>query len=167
MKLQSVVNLRVTNGLQSIYNLSTQTCQMLGLLKLGYRAEVLSLHENYIPPTTHSILQDYRDVFEELGHISCSSFTVDPTAMPFQHTSRQIPVVLWNEVKSKFADLDTTGIIKKETAPTEQALGIHDEKMIKLIERARKLNLLPNSKNMKLEKHKVKWAGVKMARNPT
>lgn len=92
---------------------------MLGLLKLGSRAEVLSLHEKHIPLTTHSSLQDYRDVFEELGHISCSSFTVDPTAVPFLRTSRQIPVVLWNEVNAKLADLDTKGIIKKETAPIE------------------------------------------------
>ena len=130
-KSLGVVNFRVTYGSQTqvlefhVFSgsykllLFAQTCQKLGLLKLWSQAEVLSLHEKHIPLTTHSILQDCRDVVEGLGHISCSSFTVDPTAVPVQHTSWRIPVALRNEVKAKFADLETKGIIKKETAPTE------------------------------------------------
>ena len=82
-------------------------------------AEVLSLHRKHVPLTTQSILQDHRDVVEGLRHISCSSFTVNSTAVPVQHISRRIPVALQNEVKAKLTDLETKGIIKKETAPTD------------------------------------------------
>lgn len=60
----------------------------------------------------HSILQDYRDVFEGLKHISYSSFAVDPTAVPVQPTSRRIPVALRNDIKAKLADLETKWRIK-------------------------------------------------------
>ena len=131
MKPLGVVDLRVPYGGQTQVLkfqvvggsnkplLSAETYQKLGLLKLGFQAEVLSLDEKHAPLTTQSILQDYKHVFEGLGHIDCSSFIVDPSAMPVQHTSRRIPVALRNEVKAKFADLEKKGIIKKETAPTE------------------------------------------------
>ena len=41
----------------------------------------------------------------------------------------------------------------------EQALRNHDENMIKLLERAHKVNLRLKSKKMKLKKHKVKFTG--------
>ena len=82
-------------------------------------AEVLSLHRKHVPLTTQSIPQDYRYFVEGLRHISCSSFTVNSTAVPVQHISRRIPVALQNEVKAKLTDLETKGIIKKETAPTD------------------------------------------------
>lgn len=51
--------------------------------------------------------------------IGTSSFVVDPSAIPVQHTSRRIPVALKKEVKAKLEDLERKGIIVKETAPTE------------------------------------------------
>jgi len=80
---------------------------------------VLTLDAKHVPLRVQSILKSYRDVFEGLGHIGCSSFLVDPSAVPVQHTSRRIPVALQKEVKAKLADLESKGIIKKETAPTE------------------------------------------------
>ena len=71
------------------------------------------------PLTAQIILQDYQDVFKGLGHIGTSSFVVDPSATPVQHTSRRIPIALKNEVKAKVEDLERRGIIVKETAPTE------------------------------------------------
>ena len=85
MKPLGVFNLRITYGSQTqvlefqVFSGSNkplpfaQTCQKLGLLKLGSKAEVLSLNEKHIPLTTNSILQDFRDVVEGLGYIRCSS----------------------------------------------------------------------------------------------
>ena len=52
--------------------LSAETCQKLGLLKLGSETEVLTLDVNQAPLTVQSILQDYQDVFKGLGHIGTS-----------------------------------------------------------------------------------------------
>ena len=99
--------------------LSAETCQKLGLLKLGSETEVLTLDVNQAPLTVQSILQDYQDVFKGLGHIGTSSFVVNHSAIPVQHTSRRIPIALKKEVKAKLEDLERRGIIVKETAPTE------------------------------------------------
>jgi len=80
---------------------------------------VLTLDVKHVPLTAQSILQDYRDVFEGLEHIGCSSFVADPSAVPVQHTSRRIPVALQKEVKAKLACVESKWIIKKETAPTD------------------------------------------------
>ena len=74
--------------------LSTETCQKLGLLQLGSQTEVLTLDVKQAPLTAQSILHDYQDVFKGLGHIVTSSFVVDPSATPVQHTSRRIPIAL-------------------------------------------------------------------------
>ena len=99
--------------------LSAETCKKLGLLKLESQFEVLTLDVKQAPLTAQSILQDYQDVFKGLGHIGTSSFVVDPSAIPVQHTSRCIPKALKKEVKAKLEDLERRGIIMKETAPTE------------------------------------------------
>ena len=99
--------------------LSAETCQKLGLLKFGSQTEVLTLDVKQVPLTAQSILQDYQDGFKGLGHIGISSFVVDPSATPVQHTSRRIPIALKKEVKAKLQDLERRGIIVTETAPTE------------------------------------------------
>ena len=86
---------------------------------LGSQTEVLTLDVKQAPLTAQSILHDYQDVFKGLGHIGTSSFVVDPSATPVQHTSRCIPIALKKEVKAKLEDLERRGIIVKETAPTE------------------------------------------------
>ena len=125
MKPLGVVNLRITYGSQTQVLqfqvasgsnkplLSAQTCQKLGLLKLGSQPEVLSLHEKHIPNyTQYTVLQ--------ITEMSLSdSDTVDRTAVHVQYTSRWIPVALRNDIKAKLADLETKGIIKKEKVPTE------------------------------------------------
>jgi len=100
MKTLGEVNLRVIHGGQAqVFKfqvvggtnkplLSADTCQQLGLLKLGSQAEVLSLDAKQAPLTAQSILQDYQDVFKGLGHIGTSSFVVDLSAVPVQHTSK-------------------------------------------------------------------------------
>ena len=79
---------------------------------------MLTLDVKHVPLTAQSILQDYRGVFEGLGHIGCSSFVADPSAVPVQHTSRRIPVALQKEVKAKLADLESKGMIKKQLLPS-------------------------------------------------
>ena len=117
MKPLGVVDLRVTHGGQSQvlkfqvvsglnkHLLSAETCQKLGILQFESQDEVLTLDVKHVPLTVQSILKDYRDVFEGLGHIGCSSFEVDPSAVPVQHTSRRIPIALQEEVKAQLADL--------------------------------------------------------------
>lgn len=73
--------------------LSAETCQKLGLLKLGSQTEVITFDVKQAPLTSQSILQDYQDVFKGLGHIGTSSFVVDPSAIPVQHTSSPPPDV--------------------------------------------------------------------------
>jgi len=111
MKPLGEVNLRVIHGGQTQILkfqvvsgtnkplLSAETC--LGLLKLGSQAEVLTLDAKQAPLTAQSILRDYKDVFNGLGHIGTSSFVVDPSAVPVQHTSRRRAVALKKEVKAK------------------------------------------------------------------
>ena len=99
--------------------MSAETSQKLGLLKLGSQTEVLTLDVKQAPLTAQSILEDYQDVFKGWGHIGTSSFVVDLSATPVQHTSSCIPIALKKEVKAKLEDLETRGIIVKEPAPTE------------------------------------------------
>ena len=85
MKPLGEVNLRVIHGGQTQILkfqvvsgnnkplLSAETCQKLGLLKLGSQAEVLTLDAKQAPLTAQSILRDYKDVFNGLGHIGTSS----------------------------------------------------------------------------------------------
>lgn len=125
MKPFGEVNLRVIHGGQTQILkfqvvsgtnkplLSAETCQKLGLLKLGSQAKVLTLDAKQAPLTAQSILRDYKDVFNGLGHIGTSSFVVDPSAVPVQHTSRRIPVALKKEVNAKLEDLERKGIIVK------------------------------------------------------
>jgi len=58
------------------------------------------------PLTAKSVLRDYQDVFKGLGYIGTSSFVVDSSAIPVQHTSRRIPVALKKEVITKLKDLE-------------------------------------------------------------
>ena len=100
-----VLNFQVVSGTNKPL-LSAETCQELGLLKLGAQTEVLTLDVKQAPLTAQSILQDYQDVFKGLGHIGTSSFVVDSSAIPVQHTSRHIPIALKTEVKAKLEDLE-------------------------------------------------------------
>ena len=69
------------------------------------------------PITAQSILQDYQDVLNGFGHIGTSSFVVDPSAIPVQHTFRRIPIALKKEVKAKLENLERRGIIVKKNIP--------------------------------------------------
>lgn len=95
--------------------LFAETCQKLGLLKLGSQTEVITLDVKQAPLASQSILQDYQDVFKGLGHIGTGSFVVDLSAIPVQHTSRRI--ALKKEVKAKLEDLERRGIIVKKNSP--------------------------------------------------
>ena len=100
--------------------LSAETCQRLKLLTVNKKAVIHSLEATtYVPLTKETILRDFKDVFEGLGHIGDASFVVDQAVTPVQHTTRRIPVALQKEVKAKIDDLEQKGIIQKETSPTE------------------------------------------------
>ena len=79
----------------------------IGLTILGPDA-VPSLDVKYNHLT--SILQDYKDIFKGLGYSGYSSFQVDPTALPVQHTSRPTHNI------TELSDLTD---LEKEMAPIE------------------------------------------------
>ena len=106
--------------------LSAETCMKLGLLKLSFTdsAQVNSMGtepvRSSVPLTREKILADYKDVFENLGHIGESStFVINPNHSPVQHAPRRIPVTLQKEVKEKILELEKKGIIQKVTDPTD------------------------------------------------
>ena len=106
--------------------LSAETCERLGLLKVTITdsVQVNSVASEQdkpgVPWTKENILNEYKDVFEGLGHIGdSSSFVINPDHTPVQHAPRRIPVTLQSEVKEKIAELEKKGIIQKVTEPTE------------------------------------------------
>ena len=77
-----------------------------------------SLEAVNVPLTRETLLHDFTKMFEGLGHIGYTSFVVDQTVTPVQHTAQRIPVTLQKEVKAKINNLEQKGIIHKETSPT-------------------------------------------------
>ena len=69
--------------------------------------------------TQEFILDHYKDLFEGLGPIGDSKIVLKQDVKPVQHTPRRIPVAIRDRVKNKVDDLETKGIIAKETEPTE------------------------------------------------
>ena len=106
--------------------LSSQICKQLGLIKLAEEVTssvntIMQETTNYQSPLTkEKILKEYKDVFEGLRHIgAASTFVVDPNQSPVQHIPGRIAVALKKGVKAKVEELESKGIIKKETEPTE------------------------------------------------
>ena len=105
--------------------LSAETCEQLELLKVNIdppvQAQVNKVQDaqTTTPLTKEKILEDFKDVFEGLGHIGNAKFTIDPDVTPVQHAPRRITVTLQKEVKVNLADLEKKKIIVKETEPTD------------------------------------------------
>ena len=96
--------------------LSADTCEKLGLIQFNI---------NKVTETTTSLLsretllQNYKGVFEGLGHIGKAKLVWNENCTPVQHAPRRIPVSLQSEVKAKIAELEAKGIIQKESEPTD------------------------------------------------
>ena len=105
--------------------LSSETCERLGLLKVTINEAsevnvVTAQDKPRVPLTRETILKEYKDVFEGLGHIGiCSSFVVNPDHTPVQHAPRRVAVTLQKEVKEKITEMEKKGIIQKVKEPTD------------------------------------------------
>ena len=101
--------------------LSAKTCETLGLLKIKCQptAQVNTMQETTSQLTEEKVLDDFKDVFEGLGHIGKASLTVDPDVTPVHHAPRRIAVTLHQEVKAKLEELERKNILVKETEPTD------------------------------------------------
>ena len=96
--------------------LSADTCEKLGLIQLN----INSMTEIRTPLLSReTVLQNYKSVFEGLGHIGKAKLVLNQNCTPVQHAPRRVPVSLHSEVKAKIAELETKGIIQKETDPTD------------------------------------------------
>ena len=95
--------------------LSADTCEKLGLIQFNI---------NQVTETTTSLLssetllQNYKGVFEGLGHIGNAKLVWNDNCTPV-HVPPCIPVSLHSEVTAKIAELEAKGIIQKETEPTD------------------------------------------------
>ena len=58
-------------------------------------------------------MANYRDVFEELGHIGSTTIVTDPLVKPTQHSPRRVPIAPRDKVKEKLEDLESKGIVKR------------------------------------------------------
>ncbi|KAK3756012.1 hypothetical protein QZH41_003623 [Actinostola sp. cb2023] len=99
--------------------ISAETCKKLDLIKVNVEPVDYVKAEDLTTLTREFILDNYKDVFEGLGHIGDSSFVLNPDIKPVQHTPRRIPIALQDKVKDKLDDLETKGIIAKVSEPTE------------------------------------------------
>ena len=101
--------------------LSAETCETLGLLKIKCEptAQVNTIQETTSQLTKEKVLDDFKDVFEGLGHTGKASLTVDPDVTPVHHAPRRIAVTLHQEVKAKLEELERKNILVKETEPTD------------------------------------------------
>ena len=69
--------------------------------------------------TRDQILNEYKDVYEGLGHIGDTTIITDPSVEPVEHAPRRVPVALQNRVKAKLDELERKGIMKKVAIPTD------------------------------------------------
>ena len=97
--------------------LSAETCEQLGLLKVGPEESTHVLKSSYL--TRDQILGEYKDVFEGLGHIGDTTIVTDPSVKQVQHCPCRVPFTLRHRVKAKLDDFEEKGIVEKVTTPTD------------------------------------------------
>ena len=96
--------------------LSLNTSIMLGIVTLA-DCDVLSLA---ISPTSNTILEEYKDVFEGLGELPGEyKITTDESVKPKVHPPRRVPVAVRPRIKEKLDELVQRNVITPVTEPTE------------------------------------------------
>ena len=96
--------------------LSLNTSIMLGIVTLA-DCDVLSLA---ISPTSNTILEEYKDVFEGLGELPGEyKITTDESVKPKVHLPRRVPVAVRPRIKEKLDELVQRNVITPVTKPTE------------------------------------------------
>ena len=95
--------------------LSLNTSIMLGIVTLA-DCDVLSLA---ISPTSNTILEEYKDVFEGLGELPGEyKITTDDCVKPKVHPPRRVPVAVRPRIKEKLDELAQRNVITPVTEPT-------------------------------------------------
>ena len=112
---RKTLTFNVVNGdYQPVLSLSISV--VLGIVTLA-DCDVLSLA---ISPTSNTILEEYKDVFEGLGELPGEyKITTDESVKPKVHRPRRVPVAVRPRIKEKLDELVQRNVITPVTEPTE------------------------------------------------
>ena len=106
----------VDSSVQSV--LGGSTCREIGLIQRLY-----NIHTNELPKQKdlpQDIDSSYKDLFEGLGCMPDTySIKVDPSVKPVIHPPRKVPISMKEKVKTELLRMESEGVIKKQTEPTD------------------------------------------------
>ena len=98
--------------------LSGQASEDLGLITVNHELLVNSVTVTQ-PLTREQFVKEFSDVFQGLGDIGEYKIELNPEARPTQDAPRSVPVALKEELKKRLDEMTKSGMLKKETEPTE------------------------------------------------
>ena len=110
--------------------LSALTCKEMGLpVRIHQLQDSQRKEQHCIPecPTTanQNILHEYSDLFQGLGCISGEhTIKVDPSIPAVVHPPRKVPVSLKDKIKDELDRMEQTGVIVRQTEPTDWVNGM-------------------------------------------
>ena len=102
--------------------LSAEACEKLELLTVNIvnSVDTTLVWTNSEPLTRSQMLNTYRDVFEGLGSFPGEyKIEIDSSVKPVQHQPRRVCQTMKQEIHMKLKDLESRGVIKKVTTPTD------------------------------------------------
>ena len=99
--------------------LGGSTCRETGLIQRLY-----NIQTNELPKQKKDLPQDiessYKDLFEGLGCMPDTyTIKVDPSVKPVIHPPRKVPISMKEKVKTELLPMESEGVIKKQTEPTD------------------------------------------------
>ena len=99
--------------------LGGSTCRETGLIQRLY-----NIQTNELPKQKKDLPQDiessYKDLFEGLGCMPDTyTIKVDPSVKPVIHPPRKVPISMKEKVKTELLRMESEGVIKKQTEPTD------------------------------------------------
>jgi hypothetical protein len=96
--------------------LNGETAERFGLMKVK---EKLLINQVTSELTEDEMMKAYSDVFEGLGDLGEYHIEMDPAIKPMQDAPRTVPVALKKDLKKKLESMESQGVIKKITEPTD------------------------------------------------
>ena len=82
-------------------------------------SRLYDIHTNELPKQK-DIDSSYMDLFEGLGCMPDTySIKVDPSVKPVIHPPRKVPISMKEKVKKELLRMESEGVIKKQTEPTD------------------------------------------------
>ncbi|GFN74652.1 Pol polyprotein [Plakobranchus ocellatus] len=108
-------------------------------------------------------IKEYSTVFGGLGCLKETyKIQIDKEVKPVICPPKKIPVALQQKLKDKLTDMEHKGVIKKVQVPTEWE---HDERLRKVLNRCRKINLTLNEKKCHINKEEITYLGHKLTQD--